>query len=983
MSRSVGTGVAVGRDWLDGSSDLTASVINECSARMADWYAWVTTSPDCFGFTDPGVNYYSGHFTMIYTASIGLEGDSGYQAVWQTQAESMWAEVRDWLDNELENGDWLEGWNYGPWSVREYLGYPFALETGTTRPNHWDETDYADELAKSHVSMLYPSRAYFSDNGRWSGDNKGDPRAATCLMLSILSDTSATSKGLAVWFANHLEWEAAAPEKWEAMLYTDSSVAEVTPSVANVGGLSWSMWGHSVARSADWSNQEATFVDVVGYPYHSEEYNVGEVKIGSRQEQLLADGQMWQREAQYSGVPRITGTHTYAPYQEPWHDSVTFTFASVDGVYAYSKINNMRYCYDGRENDNPSCSYFRRDVAFLEPDWVVVFDNITATSTSNLITEQWFTLGNPTISGDTATLAKTNAKLFLRTVTPAVSMTKTDTSATRAGTYRVDASPTTASVPNKIITLFETAPPAQGSMTATDLMTPSNFIGVHVKKASTPKIALFATAENPAATSCSFTFTPVGSPTKVLVIGMQASTSFSVTVTGTTSKTVTIAAGSGYTSTANGALSFDVTTGAQPLTITTTTLPGGATGTGYSQTLQATGGTTPYTWSVISGSLPTGLALASSTGVISGTPTTANTYNFTVRVTDNVAATDDQALSITITSAPADLVITTTSLSAGTVGSAYSQTVVATGGVTPYSWSISSGSLPAGLSIGSSTGIISGTPTTAATSNFTVRVQDSQGTPDSDTQALSITINPAGGGGATEQFVASDGESSTTSTSYQTKTTLSFTPTAADDWVILGFAEYKGTSTSYSVRARLVIDGVTENEITVEPTNATDYQSYTAMKVASLSAAAHTVTLDYSSESSSATAYIRNARIVALRKSSLDIQSNAVDTQQTLGAINVLCAATFTPAAAGDYLLIWSAEFSAGSVDYYNHMRASVNYVAYNNMMAESQDTSDWYTATVFAVANLAASSQSVQYRPTGRPAPRARTTSGGPGSPR
>ena len=84
--------------------------------------------------------------------------------------------------------------------------------------------------------------------------------------------------------------------------------------------------------------------------------------------------------------------------------------------------------------------------------------------------------------------------------------------------------------------------------------------------------------------------------------------------------------------------------------------------------------------------------------------------------------TDDQALSITIVSAPADLVITTTTLPGGTVGTAYSQTLAATGGITPYSWSISSGTLPAGLSIGSSTGLISGTPTTPGTSNFTVRV---------------------------------------------------------------------------------------------------------------------------------------------------------------------------------------------------------------------------------------------------------------------
>ena len=89
-------------------------------------------------------------------------------------------------------------------------------------------------------------------------------------------------------------------------------------------------------------------------------------------------------------------------------------------------------------------------------------------------------------------------------------------------------------------------------------------------------------------------------------------------------------------------------TGVVALNITTASLSNGQVGAAYSATVYATGGTTPYTWAVISGSLPSGLSLASSTGVISGTPSTAQTSNFTIRVTDNVAATDTQALSITI-----------------------------------------------------------------------------------------------------------------------------------------------------------------------------------------------------------------------------------------------------------------------------------------------------------------------------------------------
>ncbi|GEM_PF-3878918 len=181
------------------------------------------------------------------------------------------------------------------------------------------------------------------------------------------------------------------------------------------------------------------------------------------------------------------------------------------------------------------------------------------------------------------------------------------------------------------------------------------------------------------------------------------------------------------------------------LSITTNTLPSGQVGTAYSTTVAASGGTTPYVWSISAGALPTGLSLAASTGIISGTPTTAGTSNFTIKVTDAVAATATKALAITVNGGDNNpLGITTTSLSDGTVGSAYSATVSATGGTTPYSWSISAGSLPNGLSLAAATGIISGTPTVANTFSFTVKVTDSVAA--TATKALTLKINPADNG---------------------------------------------------------------------------------------------------------------------------------------------------------------------------------------------------------------------------------------------
>jgi hypothetical protein len=210
-------------------------------------------------------------------------------------------------------------------------------------------------------------------------------------------------------------------------------------------------------------------------------------------------------------------------------------------------------------------------------------------------------------------------------------------------------------------------------------------------------------------------------------------TSFTVTATDSASspQTATLAA----TLTINPALSIT----------TTSPLPAGTAGTAYSTTLAAAGGIAPYTWALASGSasLPAGLSL-SSAGVISGTPTTATASNVDIQVTDSETTPQKTSLSFTLTinpGVPVLAITTTTPLTSGTVGLAYSLTLAASGGTTPYTWSVSSGSLPAGLTL-SSAGVLSGTPTTAGTSNFTLEVADAESTPQTATLAATLVIAP-------------------------------------------------------------------------------------------------------------------------------------------------------------------------------------------------------------------------------------------------
>jgi hypothetical protein len=229
-----------------------------------------------------------------------------------------------------------------------------------------------------------------------------------------------------------------------------------------------------------------------------------------------------------------------------------------------------------------------------------------------------------------------------------------------------------------------------------------------------------------------------------LPLGLSLSTQGNITGTPTTggsfSFTVQVTDSGGRT--AAKALTISVSVGT--LTITTNSLPNGQLTVPYSQTLTATGGVLPYTWIVAKGPLPAGLGLNTS-GVLSGTPSGAiGTTTFTVQVTDSTPGIAPLSVQKTYTiNIGLTLTITTLSLPGGTKGVAYPSTqIVASGGITPYTWSITSGALPGGLSLNSSSGVISGTPSATGTNVFVVTVNDAAGSTAS--AQLSLTINAPG-----------------------------------------------------------------------------------------------------------------------------------------------------------------------------------------------------------------------------------------------
>jgi len=137
----------------------------------------------------------------------------------------------------------------------------------------------------------------------------------------------------------------------------------------------------------------------------------------------------------------------------------------------------------------------------------------------------------------------------------------------------------------------------------------------------------------------------------------------------------------------------------------------------------AAGGKPPYRYRVVGGSLPRGLKLSSSTGAVAGTPTRPGTSSFTVGVTDPASPTGTSR-KVTITIVPLRLGVKTPSLGNARLGQSYAKALAATGGIAPFTWSVTAGSLPPGIGLTGS-GELSGRPTAPGTNVFTVRVEDS------------------------------------------------------------------------------------------------------------------------------------------------------------------------------------------------------------------------------------------------------------------
>lgn len=530
-------------------------------------------------------------------------------------------------------------------------------------------------------------------------------------------------------------------------------------------------------------------------------FSPGTIKVSRGGDYLLINGQMWQgingntgsapAQQEFGVVWRANALHfdDRGAYNEGAGTGIFQgggNATSVDGsgrrmgVYAgvpsrkavilsttraYAKTD-LTSGYDGdasqQNSTNRTLRYWWRSFAWLGDGYYFVYDRVQTKSASPNYAKKMFwhfppnTTPNWTLPTVTGNLVESgtvgSSRLVLDTVLPATASTVAaydpiSTGGTAAGvftgstsnrvTMRVEVSDMTSNTMN-LLTVIAAIPstdatPAHGSISTID----SDHVGAYIT-ATAPRVAIFS-ADGSLKNSATFTWTHSG--TAQLMCADLLPGTYTVVLNGST----TVASGLTVTSDNQAVFFSDSSSGgsysvqlggASDLAVVTTSLPGGVVGVSYSASLSASGGTSPYTWSY-TGTICGGLSL-SSAGAFSGTPTTAETCTLNVTVTDAVSATASRSLSITIS--PPAISITTTTIPGATRWTSYSQTFAATGGTTPYTWSIAVGDA-CGLAL-SSAGVLSGTPSVVRSCPIGVRVTDAVGATDTRSYDFSSVTLP-------------------------------------------------------------------------------------------------------------------------------------------------------------------------------------------------------------------------------------------------
>jgi hypothetical protein len=411
--RNYGIGMAIGYDWLRPALDATTKA--SVQAALDSWITWY----DASGFinNEPVGNYFVGYLFAKGAAAIALEGDDAHSDTWWNDiATRMWPTLAaPAYKTGLAGGGWPEGWQYGPLSVRNLVGFLWAANTGKGL-TWWNDVPVAHAEAAYIGEFAWPSRKHMDDRGTVHAQKALQPSASTVAMMATVLDQQAdafapAAHGIA---SDIVAATQEAIDPWQQFLFWDpaapTSAVSSLPQSYLAGGP-----GHVAMRSS-W-NTDAAWASFASGPYldapdSGEQYfDQGGLAIASGDTPVLVNATGWLPQAQGDSGESYVYDDTWGSRTRLLNNTFYVAGAKQDGISPPASTTHVERYEDGgvyvrargaaietMYSPGGVVTQFTRDVAYVRPGTFVVYDRTTAASASADQWMSWHVPGAPTQS---------------------------------------------------------------------------------------------------------------------------------------------------------------------------------------------------------------------------------------------------------------------------------------------------------------------------------------------------------------------------------------------------------------------------------------------------------------------------------------------------------------------------------------------------------------------------------------------------------